>query len=188
MKLAKKLLTPVLALSSLFCGVAFAQQKQDLPDAPLPQPGVAQSQPISFRDAAKIGLFTPYHPDYFSPRFKSAAAPKSDNQFPMLDGKLGRIAGYVDQHSSESQYPFDFSMEYKVTNRLSIQGGTLQNLRAHSGKDLADRMTMRMMTGLPDSQTISLRNMLGDAPPTSGLHQGNDGYGAGVKFYFGHKK
>ena len=175
MSLKRKLLAPVLMLASLVGGSAVAQEKPPLPDAPsalLKLPPV--NQQFSYRDT---------HPlfEYKVPK----PAPASSS--PLGDGFIGRIAGYVDRHSNDSQPPYDFAMGYKLKNRFTLMAGTMVDLRTHSGKYEADRYAMRVMTGLPDWQTQSLRNAMSGGMPSRGL-RGGDGIVFGIKIDLGPKR
>ena len=175
MSLKRKLLAPVLMLASLVGGSALAQEKAPLPDAPsvtLKLPPINQS--FSYQST---------HPaiEYAVPK------PPSASSSPLGDGFIGRIAGYVDRHSNDSQTPFDFAMGYRLKSRFTVMAGTLVDTRAHSGQYEANRQAVRIMTNMPDWETRNIRDAMTGGMPDRGRH-GGDGFGIGFKIDLGGKR
>jgi hypothetical protein len=113
--------------------------------------------------------------------------PASASSGPLGDGFVGKIAGYVDRHSNDSQLPFDFAMGYTVKDRFTFMAGSIVDMRTHSGQYEATRQSLRVTTGLPDWETTNLRNMMAGAPPNTTL-RGGQGFAVGVKIQLGPKR
>jgi hypothetical protein len=172
MKLLKKILMPALMLSSVFASAAAAEENA-LPDTPSAAASFNLKplpQKFSYADAQA---------------FEYKVLPPPSSPSPFEDSAIGKIAGYVDRHSTGSQTPFDFAMGYKVKDRFTIMAGTLADPRRHSGKYEADRMAMRTTTGMPDWQTRSIRDTMSGGIPNR--HHGTDGFAVGVKIQLGPK-
>lgn len=176
MKFTQKLLTPVLALASVFGGAAMAQDKAPLPDAPS---AVTLKLP-SLTDQWK---YKDTHPDF---SYKIPAPPK-DSSAPFGDSFAGRIAGYVDRHSNDSQAPFDFAMGYQVKEHVTLLAGTLADPRKHTGQYEANRQAMRVMTGMSDFETRDLRDAMSGGIPGQRTPHG-DGFGFGIKIQLGGRR
>ncbi|TAL33753.1 MAG: hypothetical protein EPN97_08945 [Alphaproteobacteria bacterium] len=175
MKLLKKFLMPALMVGSVFSTAAAAEENTVLPDAP--------SATASFK-------LKPLQPQFNyaaaqRQAFEYKIPPPPSGSSPFEESFIGKIAGYVDRHSSDSQAPFDFAMGYKIKDRFTIMAGTLSDLRKHSGKYEADRIAMRTMTGMPDWQTRSIRDTMSGGIPNR--HHGSDGFAVGVKIQLGPK-
>jgi hypothetical protein len=178
MKFLRKLLTPALLLSSLVGGSAAVAQQQpgQLPDAPVPARDILKIPPMNFNYAASRSTV-----EYTVPK------PASASSSPLGDGFIGKMAGYVDRHSNESQLPFDFAMGYTVKDRFTFMAGSIVDMRTHSGQYEATRQSLRVTTGLPDWETQNLRNMMVGGPVNSNL-RGGQGFAVGVKISLGGKR
>ncbi|MEZ0225028.1 MAG: hypothetical protein ACAH83_10775 [Alphaproteobacteria bacterium] len=174
MKHLKKILMPALMLGTVFASAAAAEETKPLPDAPSATASFRLQPPkFSYADAQAKGI-----------EYKVLPPPSSPS--PFEESAIGKIASYVDRHSSDSQPPFDFAMGYKLKDGFTIMAGTLADPRKHSGRYDADRMAMRTMTGMPDWQTRSIRNTMSGGVP--GRHRGgDDGFGIGLKIQLGPK-
>lgn len=167
MKKSKFWLAPVLFIAALFgSGAAVAQQGPVLPDAPTPKVTETLPAPYSFKDAFK------------APHYTDSSKP---------GGFIGHSINFFQNHTLDSDSIFDFAVEKPVSKHFSVVAGTLNDMRNTTGPQAAARQTARVITGLADSQTRTLRNMLAGGQPQHENSRGSDGFAVGIRIDLGRK-